>query len=87
MQEVLNKRKNEMIDIISRMEMSSLPKLLSTCPMLIDVVFPSSSSLYIDPSVLKGMLRVEASHCLGIPERENALDWLKIYIDECAQGN
>ena len=54
--------------------------------MLIDVVFPLSSSLYIDPSILKGMLRVEASHYLGIPEHENALNWLTIDMDECAQG-
>ena len=87
MQEVLNKRRSEMVDIISGMETLSLQKLLSTCPMLIDVVFPTSSVLCIDPSTLKRMLKVDPSQYLGVAEHENAINWLKMYIDECAKGN
>lgn len=87
MQEVLNKRRGEMADIASGMETLSLQKLLSACPDLVNVVFPLSKALAIDPSLLKGLLKTDPSHYLGIPDNENALQWLKMYIDECAQGN
>ena len=83
MHEVLNKRRCEMVDISNGMATLSLQKLLSACPDLVEVVFPKA--LPLDPSLLKGLLRVDPNH-LGIPENENALTWLKMYIDDFSQG-
>ena len=86
MHEVINKRRDEMSDIADAMETLSLQKLLSSCPDLINVVFPASQTLFIEPSLLKGMLKVDRSDYSGFLDKENALKWLKCYIDECAQG-
>ncbi len=80
MHEVLHKRASEMATL-------SLRKLLSACPDLISVVFPTSNALAIDPSLLKGMLKMEPSDYEGHPENENAFKWLFMYIDQCANGN
>ena len=87
MHEVLRKRASEMADIAKGMDTLSLQKLLSACPDLVSVVFPTSKALAIDPSILKGMLKIEPIHYEGIPENENAFKWLSTYIDECAKGN
>ena len=86
MHEVINKRRDEMADIASGMETLSLQKLLSSCPDLIHVVFPASQTLFIDPSLLKALLKIDPNVYSGFLERENALKWFKSYIDECAQG-
>ena len=87
MHEVLHKRASEMADIASGMDTLSLRKLLSACPDLVSVVFPTSNALAIDPSLLKGMLKMEPSDYEGHPENENAFKWLSVYIDQCANSN
>ena len=86
MHEVINKRRDEMADIASGMETLSLQKLLSSCPDLINVVFPASQTLFIEPSLLKGILKVDPGDYSGFLDKESALKWFKSYIDECAQG-
>ena len=86
MHQVLHKRRCEMDEISRGMEELSLPKLLHVCPDLVSVVFPTSASQAIDPSLLKSMLRVDPNHYIGNAECEAALKWLKIYIDECGEG-
>jgi hypothetical protein len=78
------KRWDEIADIDSGMV--SLQKLLSSCPDLISVVFPASQTLFIDPSLLIGMLKIEPSNYSGFLCKENALKWFKSYIDDCAHG-
>lgn len=87
MHEVLNKRRCEMADISSGMETLSLLKLLSMCPDVVSIVFRTSTSCAIDPSLLRSMMTADSSNYIGISENENALRWLNMYIDECAKGN
>ena len=87
MHEVLRKRTNEMADIASGMDSLSLQKLLSACPDLLSVVFPTCKDSAIEPSLLKGMLRIDPSFFQSIPESETVFKWLSMYIDQCAKGN
>ena len=86
MHEEINKRRDEMADIADGMETLYLQKLLSSCLDLINVVFPASQTLFIEPSLLKGMLKIGPSDYSGFLDKENALNLFKSYIDECAQG-
>ena len=87
MHEVLCKRASEMADIASGMDTLSLQKLLFACPGLLSVVFPTCKDSAIEPSLLKGMLRIDPSFFESIPESETVFKWLSIYIDQCVKGN
>ena len=84
--EVLNKRRCEMADISNGMESLSLMKLLSMCPHVTSIVFPTTASCSIDPVLLKHLMKTDPTNLAGIPENENAFKWLNMYIDECADG-
>lgn len=87
MHKVINTRRCEMADISSGMETLSLLKLLSICPDVVTIVFPTSKSCAIDPALLQSMVTVDPGSYRGISQNENALKWLNMYIDECAEGN
>ena len=72
MHEVINKRQDEMADIASGMETLSMHKLLSSCSDLIHVVFPAAQTLFIDPSLLKGLLKIDPIDYSGVLDRKKS---------------